>query len=234
MNEFRLDWQRHARTGTTEAVLCDAKTVAQIEAIVAHAQELGQRLLLTRLRPRQWHKLAAPVRDALDYDDVSRTAVVGSLPPQRPGGRVAIVCAGTSDLRVATEAARTLAFAGETATMFVDVGVAGLWRLLEQIEHIRRHRVIVAVAGMEGALFGVLTGLVASAVVAVPTSVGYGVGKGGRVALNAALACCASGLAVVNIDNGFGAAHFALRMLGDARVAEGAVTSAPPALRAAR
>jgi NCAIR mutase (PurE)-related protein len=234
MTEFRLDWQRHARTGTCEAVLCESKSVAQIEAIVAHAQELDQRLLLTRLRPRQLRRLAAPIREALDYDDVSRTAIVGTLPPARHGGRIAVVCAGTSDLRVATESVRTLAFAGETATLFVDVGVAGLWRLMEQLDAIRRHRVIVAVAGMEGALFSVLTGLVASAVVAVPTSVGYGVSAGGRVALEAALACCASGLAVVNIDNGFGAAHFALRMLGDARTAEVAVAPAPTTLRAAK
>jgi NCAIR mutase (PurE)-related protein len=233
MSEFRLDWQRHARTGTSEAVLCDSKTVPQIEAIVAHAQELGQRLLLTRLRPRQWRHLAAPVREALDYDEVSRTAIVGPPPPPRQSGRIAIVCAGTSDLRVATEAARTLAFAGESATMFVDVGVAGLWRLMDKLEDIRRHRVIIAVAGMEGALFSVLTGLVASVVVAVPTSVGYGVSAGGRVALDAALASCASGLVVVNIDNGFGAAHFALRMLGDAHAAAGAVP-VPTALRAAR
>jgi NCAIR mutase (PurE)-related protein len=159
---------------------------------------------------------------------------VGTLPPARHGGRIAVVCAGTSDLRVATESVRTLAFAGETATLFVDVGVAGLWRLMEQLDDIRRHRVIVAVAGMEGALFSVLTGLVASAVVAVPTSVGYGVSAGGRVALEAALACCASGLAVVNIDNGFGAAHFALRMLGDARTAEVAVAPAPTTVRAAK
>jgi NCAIR mutase (PurE)-related protein len=234
MSEFRLDWQRHARTGTTEAVLCEPKTVAQIEAIVEHARELDQRLLLTRLRPRQVRRMAAPLRDALDYDPVSRTAVVGTMPPARHGGRVAIVCAGTSDLRVGTEAARTLAFAGETATLFVDVGVAGLWRLMERLDEIRRHRVIVAVAGMEGALFSVLTGLVSRPVVAVPSSVGYGVSVGGRVALEAALACCASGLAVMNIDNGFGAAHFALRMLGDAQAAEVAPPSAPPALRAAK
>ena len=98
MTEFRLDWQRHARTGTSEAVLCESKTVAQIEAIVAHARELDRRLLLTRLRPRQLRQLAAPVREALDYDDVSRTAIVGTLPPPRQAGRVAIVCAGTSDL----------------------------------------------------------------------------------------------------------------------------------------
>jgi NCAIR mutase (PurE)-related protein len=128
---------------------------------------------------------------------------------------VAIVAGGTSDARVAREASRTLAFEGEEATLVVDVGVAGLWRLMERIDEIRRHRVVIAVAGMEGALFSVLGGLVASPVVAVPTSVGYGVGAGGQTALNAALASCASGLTVVNIDNGFGAAHAALRILGD-------------------
>jgi NCAIR mutase (PurE)-related protein len=96
------------------------------------------------------------------------------------------------------------------------VGVAGLWRLMERIDEIRRHRVVIAVAGMEGALFSVLAGLVPCAVIAVPTSVGYGVAEGGRTALHAALASCASGLAVVNIDNGFGAAHAALRILGEA------------------
>jgi len=122
---------------------------------------LDQRLLLTRLRPRQVRRMAAPLRDALDYDHVSRTAVVGTMPPALHGGRVAIVCAGTSDLRVGTEAAGTLAFGGETATLVVDVGVAGLWRLLERLDEIRRHRVIVAVAGMEGALTSLNGGLVA-------------------------------------------------------------------------
>ena len=115
---------------------------------------------------------------------------------------------------MALEAARTLAFEGEEATLVVDVGVAGLWRLMERIDEIRRHRVVIAIAGMEGALFSVLAGLVQCPVLAVPRSVGYGVGQGGRTALRAALASCASGLVVVNIDNGFGAAHAALRMLG--------------------
>jgi NCAIR mutase (PurE)-related protein len=126
---------------------------------------------------------------------------------------VAIVAGGTSDAAVAREAARTLAFEGEEATLVLDVGVAGLWRLTERLDAIRTHRVIIAVAGMEGAIFSVLTGLVAAPVLAVPVSVGYGVGAGGQVALNAALASCASGLSVLNIDNGFGAAHAALRIL---------------------
>jgi len=213
--EFRLDWQRAERTGTSEAVLCEAKDAAQIDAIVAHAAALDRRLLLTRLGPRKFGRLAASAREALDYDATSRTAILGGVPASRGAGRVAIVAAGTSDLAVACEAGRTLAFSGEAATLIADVGVAGLWRLMERLDDIRRHRVVIAVAGMEGALFSVLAGLVRCPVLAVPTSVGYGVARRGRAALNAALASCASGLAVVNIDNGFGAAHSALRILGE-------------------
>ena len=216
MVEFRLDWERGGRTGTSEAVLCEPKSAAQIDAIVAHATELGRRLLLTRLGARKFGRLSPPARAALDYDADSRTAILGGLSPAPGTGRVVIVCGGTSDLPVAREAARTLEFAGEAATLVADVGVAGLWRLMERIDDIRRHRVVIAVAGMEGALFSVLAGLVPSAVIAVPTSVGYGVAEGGRAALHAALASCASGLLVVNIDNGFGAAHAALRILGEA------------------
>ena len=212
MSDFKLDWDRIARTGTAEAVLCDGKSTPQVDAIVAHAQQLNRRLLLTRLAPERFAALA--VRDALDYDDVSRTAILGALPVPTGPARVAIVSGGTSDVPVALEAARTLAFQGEASTRFVDVGVAGLWRLMEHLDEIRAHRIVIAVAGMEGAIFSVLTGLVASPVIAVPTSVGYGVAAGGQAALYAALASCASGLAVVNIDNGFGAAHVALRMLG--------------------
>ena len=215
MPEFRLDWERAARTGTSEAVLCEPKSATQIDAILAHAAELGQRLLLTRLGPRKFSRLALTARQALDYDAQSRTAIFGGAVVAKFTGRVAIVCGGTSDLAVAREAARTLVFAGETATLLADVGVAGLWRLTERLDEIRRHRVVIAVAGMEGALFSVLAGLVPCAVVAVPVSVGYGVARGGRTALHAALASCASGLAVVNIDNGFGAAHAALRILGN-------------------
>ena len=214
MNDFRLDWERGGRTGTSEAVLCESKSSAQIDAIVAHAVELERRLLFTRLGPVKFRRLSPLSREALDYDPETRTAILGSVPGSRGAGRVAVVCGGTSDLAVAREAIRTLAFAGETGTLFADMGVAGLWRLMERLEEIRRHRVVIAVAGMEGALFSVLAGLVPCATIAVPTSVGYGVARGGRTALNAALASCASGLLVVNIDNGFGAAHAAMRILG--------------------
>jgi hypothetical protein len=216
MNEFRLDWQRVGRTGTSEAVLCEPKSAAQIDAIIVHATELGERLLLTRLGQRKFSRLSTLSRGALDYDAATRTAILGGTPDAKATGRVAIVCGGTSDMAVAREAERTLAFAGEAATLLVDVGVAGLWRLMDRLDDIRRHRVVIAVAGMEGALFSVLAGLVPCAVIAVPTSVGYGVAEGGRTALHAALASCASGLSVVNIDNGFGAAHAALRILGEA------------------
>ena len=214
MTDFRLDWQRSERIGLSEAVLCAPKSAAQIDAIVAHAVELDERLLLTRLGPRKLARLATSSRTLLDYDAVSHTAILGDVPAPRARGRVAIVSGGTSDAPVAREAARTLAFEAEGATLIHDVGVAGLWRLMERIDEIRVHRVVIAVAGMEGALFSVLAGLVPGAVIAVPTSVGYGVGKGGRVALHAALASCASGLLAVNVDNGFGAAHAALRIVG--------------------
>lgn len=214
MVEFKLDWARGTRTGQSEAVLCEPKTAAQIDAIIAHAQAAGRRLLLTRLSLRKFGRLDAAARETLDYDAQSRTAILGGLAVPLHRDRIAIVCGGTSDAPVAVEAARTLAFEGEAATLVVDVGVAGLWRLMDRIDEIRRHRVVIAVAGMEGALFSVLAGLVHCPVLAVPRSVGYGVGRGGRTALRAALASCASGLVVVNIDNGFGAAHAALRMVG--------------------
>ena len=126
---------------------------------------------------------------------------------------IGIVAAGTSDLPVAREAARTLEFSGHRAEIVADVGVAGLWRLTDRLDQLRRCRVLIAVAGMEGALFSVLAGLVPAPVIAVPTSVGYGVATGGKAALFAALASCAPGLVVVNIDNGFGAAVAALKIL---------------------
>ncbi len=125
---------------------------------------------------------------------------------------MAIVMAGTSDLPVGREAARTLAYAGQPYREYTDVGVAGLWRLLERIEDIRSSPVVIVAAGMDAALVSVVGGLVSSAVIALPTSVGYGVAKGGATALHAALASCAPGISVVNIDNGYGAACAALRI----------------------
>lgn len=220
MSDHVFDWARAARTGAPEAILAAGKTDAQLAAIVAEVIAAGRRVLITRLDPAPAAALAARFGAAVTPDPASRTAVVGTGSeagaggPEAPrAGAVCVVAAGTSDLAVAREAVATLAFHGHAATLVADVGVAGLWRLLARIEEIRRARVVIAVAGMEGALFSVLGGLVAAPVVAVPSSVGYGVSAGGQAALSSALSTCAPGVVTVNIDNGFGAAIAALRML---------------------
>lgn len=211
MSGFRLDLERGARTGVAEAVLCEGKSVAQVAAIAGSVLAAGGRMLFTRLRPGMFAALPGDVAAALDYDGLSGTAILGGVPEAAMVG-VGIVTAGTSDLAVAGEAARTLAFHGYAAPVAADCGVAGLWRLTERLDELRAHRVIIAVAGMEAALFSVLAGLVAAPVIAVPTSVGYGVAEGGRLALHAALGSCAPGVVAVNIDNGFGAASAAIKM----------------------
>ncbi|UOM36928.1 nickel pincer cofactor biosynthesis protein LarB [Acuticoccus sp. I52.16.1] len=205
-----MDWDREARTGLPEAVFCAGKTPAQIDAILAEARAAGRRVLLTRLDPARRDALAA--KEGLDYDAASATAILGGPAPARPG-RIAIVTGGLADLPAATEALRTLAFCGFAGELVADVGVAGLWRLLERIDAIREVDVVIAVAGMEGAIFSVLAGLVTAPIIALPVSFGSGVSAGGRLALDAALGSCAPGLVAVNIDNGFGAAQAAIRML---------------------
>ena len=195
-----------------EAILCEGKSAAQLEAVIASAHRAGRRLLFTRLGQAEYAALSEASAKFLDYELLSATAVLGAVADVVRSG-VGIVAAGTSDLPVAREAARTLAFCGHDAPVIADVGVAGLWRLMDRIEEIRRFRVLIGVAGMEGALFSVLAGLVTAPVIAVPTSVGYGVAAGGVTALHAALASCSPGLVVVNIDNGFGAAAAAIKML---------------------
>ncbi|MGF6483716.1 nickel pincer cofactor biosynthesis protein LarB [Paraburkholderia sp. JPY419] len=212
-DEVTFDWARSERTGLDEAVLASGKSVAQITAIVEQAQARHSRLFVTRLSRDQYDSLSSAIRAALDYCDVSCTARLGAAPSFARAPRVAIVAAGTSDVPVAREARRTLAYYGEDTAWFADVGVAGLWRLTSRIDAIRQHGLIIAVAGMDAALPTVLAGLVRSAIIAVPTSVGYGVAAGGHAALNAILASCSPGISTVNIDNGFGAACAAMRIL---------------------
>ena len=208
------DDARPARIGFDETVYCAGKSARQLDAILARSIESNRPLLLTRLDAGSFDALAPAHRSALDYDPVSRTAVLPQGKESVPGpARVAVVTAGTSDVPVAKEAVRTLAYYGESALEVYDVGVAGLWRLLDRLEEIREMPVVIAVAGMEASLPSVVGGQVPGLVVAVPTSNGYGVSAGGRVALDASLSSCAPGLAVVNIDNGYGAACVALRAL---------------------
>ncbi len=223
-DEFVPDIDRAGRIGLEEAVFAAGKSPAQLDAILADAIERGMAsLLLTRLDGDKFAALAPRHRDRLDYCSASRTAVFGVARPSTGSRHVAVVCAGTSDVPVAREALRTLAYAGETATLIADVGVAGLWRLTRRLDEIRSHPILILAAGMDAALPSVLGGLVGGAIIAVPTSVGYGVAAGGRAALDALLSSCAPGLTVVNIDNGYGAACAALRLLNAAdRLAQAA------------
>jgi hypothetical protein len=211
--EFKVDFERGARIGLDEALFCESKTVDQISAIVDAVKAKTGRLLLTRLDESKYETLLARLGGQLEFDPLSRTAILGQPHQALRTAPVAIVMAGTSDLPVGREAARTLAFAGQPYREYTDIGVAGLWRLLERIEEIRSSPVVIVAAGMDAALVSVIGGLVSGAVIALPTSVGYGVAQGGAPALHAALASCAPGIAVVNIDNGYGAACATLRIL---------------------
>jgi NCAIR mutase (PurE)-related protein len=216
MSDIVFDFGRAERIGLDEAVFCQMKSPAQIDAILDGALKRSAGLLLTRLDADKVTILSPAHREQIDYCKISQTAFFGPLRPVTSRGAVAIVAAGTSDASVAREAARTLRHAGIEASLIVDVGVAGLWRLTERLDDIRRHPVVIAVAGMDAALASVLGGLVSSAMICVPTSVGYGAAEGGRTALNAMLVSCAPGITVCNIDNGYGAACAALRILASA------------------
>jgi pyridinium-3,5-biscarboxylic acid mononucleotide synthase len=213
MADHKFDFERRARIGLDEAVLCAGKSVKQIAAIIATLEARLPGVLLTRLEPAAFADLPAQQRATLDYDLTSRTGIFGRSHEMATAPPVAIVMAGTSDAPAAYEAARTLAFNGQPHRIFADVGVAGIWRLFERIEEIREAPVVIAVAGMDAALISVVGGLVAGAVIGLPTSVGYGVGANGATALGAGLASCAPGVVMVNIDNGYGAACAALRIM---------------------
>ena len=216
----RVDNDRASRTGVSEVIYGAGKTADQIAGIVRAMRGAGQRrVLVTRLDAEKAEAVQRSLAGEdgagatsagraieLAYDDVSRLGVVGGNAPVDGTGTVLVMCAGTSDLPVAEEAARTAEFLGNQVQRLYDVGVAGIHRLLSHEGDIRRARVIVAVAGMEGALPSVVAGLAPCPVIAVPTSVGYGASFGGVTALLAMLNSCASGVSVVNIDNGFGAA----------------------------
>ena len=208
-----LDLERRARIGIEEAVLCAGKTPEQLADILVRAEEAERSLLLTRLDAAQRDALPAALAERIDYEALSRTGVFGVVAAPEGEARVAIVSAGTSDQPVCREAARTLAYHGHSATEIGDVGVAGLWRLMDRIDEIRTYPVVIVVAGMDAALPSVVGGLVPGMVIAVPTSTGYGIASGGTTAMAAMLASCAPGVVVVNIDNGYGATCAALRVL---------------------
>lgn len=206
-----LDPGRLARQGFPEIVYCQSKTAGQVADNLRALAEANGRAFGTRLQADKAAEVLSALPDAR-YDALSRTISLGVMPPANARA-VAVITAGTSDLSVSEEAAATLVFLGHPVKRVHDIGVAGIHRLHERIDEIRSAAVVIVVAGMEGALPSVVGGLVSAPVIAVPTSVGYGAAFEGLAALLGMLNSCASGLAVVNIDNGFGAAMAAHRIL---------------------
>lgn len=208
----KVDHHRALRRGFPEAVFGAGKSPEQVAIIVEAIAARGQNALVTRATP-DMHRATAERLPQARWHEAARCLTVAVTPVAPLPGRVALVCAGTSDVAVAEEAAVTAGFLGAEVDRVFDVGVAGLHRLLDRVELLRSARVVVVVAGMEGALPSVVAGLVAAPVIAVPTSVGYGASFQGLAALLAMLNSCASGVGVVNIDNGFGAGHLACAIL---------------------
>lgn len=208
-----FDHARLARTGLPEAVFCQGKPLAAIRDLLGRfGRGCGQPVLFTRLEPAVFAAMPPEITAGYDYHELSRTAW-GQCLPARPGGKVAIISAGTADGPVTWEAARTLAYLGIAHDVYEDCGVAGLWRLVSRLEAINAANAVIVVAGLDAALASVLGGLCPLPIFAVPSSVGYGIANGGQTALQSMLASCAPGVAVLNIDNGYGAACAAARVI---------------------
>jgi NCAIR mutase (PurE)-related protein len=203
----KVDHHRELREGFPEVVLGTGKTPEQVAVITERLAARSGRVLVTRVTPEQFAAVAAQTPDAVYHRDARVITVERSERPRIPG--VMVLCAGTADQPVSEEAALTAEMMGNAVERHYDVGVAGIHRLLDRVELLRRARALVVVAGMEGALPSVVAGLVSTPVIAVPTSVGYGASFGGLAALLGMLNSCAAGVAVVNIDNGFGAGYLA-------------------------
>lgn len=204
----RVDHDRLDRNGAAEVIFGQGKSIDQLIDIMRSLHKRGQDILVTRLPVEKADALRDSFPSAV-YTPLARTLVLQETAPPTPDSFVCVVCAGTTDLPVAEEARITAEFYGNRVLSVYDAGVAGLHRLIAELGPLRQARAIVAVAGMEGALPSVVAGLVKAPVIAVPTSVGYGASFGGIAALLAMLNSCASGLSVVNIDNGFGAGYLA-------------------------
>ena len=201
-----LDLHRGIRNGAGEVVYGEGKSAEQIIGIIKKLRECGQKsVLISRLSAEKAAKVSQVTE--IKYFKTARTAVAGEMKKPDGNGKIVIACAGTSDLPVAEEARITAEFLGNETVLLCNVGVAGLHRLLSKLDVLMSARVVVSIAGMEGALASVIGGLAECPVIAVPTSVGYGASYGGISALLAMLNSCASGVSVVNIDNGFGAAY---------------------------
>lgn len=202
----KIDHHRSIRQGYPEVIYGESKTPEQIEQITQKLLEKGNNILVTRANEEAYQAVLRIAPEAR-YNKIGRTITIQKEAMPRPASYIAIIAAGTSDLYVVEEAYETASILGNEVRKIVDVGVAGIHRLFAHLEEIQKAKVIIVIAGMEGALASVIGGLVDKPVIAVPTSVGYGASFGGVAALLSMLNSCASGVSVVNIDNGFGAAY---------------------------
>ena len=209
---INIDFDRKNRTGFPEVIYGASKTADSLLYILNQYEKRGQNALVTKLQKEKADQLLKSFPKAL-YDIVSGCFMLSLKEEQFKTGDIAIVSAGTSDLFVVNEIYYTLAFLNHKAAKIGDVGVAGIHRLMDRLEDLRSYKVLIVVAGFEGALPTVIAGLLPQPVIAVPASVGYGVSAGGNTALNSMLSSCANGVTVVNIDNGYGAAMAAFRIL---------------------
>ena len=208
MGFAKLDHHRHLRTGMPEVIFASVKTTPQVKEIFAHMAKAGGNVLATRVTQEMVAAIQA-IEPRAEYHETARAITLAQAPTVPGKGTVGVVCAGTSDLPIAEEAAVTARLMGNTVELIADVGVAGIHRLLAQKNSLQSARVLIVCAGMEGALPTVVGGLVNAPVIAVPTSVGYGASLGGVAALLGMLNTCTPNVCVVNIDNGFGAACIA-------------------------
>ncbi len=232
LGEARIDHHRALRCGFPEVVFAEGKTTAQVESIVERLIAAGGNLLVTRVHSDLGARLVARFPGCTYHDAARLVTLRQQQPTPRPVGYIAVVSAGTSDVPVAEEARITAELMDQPVRVIHDAGVAGLHRLLAETDVIQQANVIVAVAGMEGALPSVVGGLVQCPVIAVPTSVGYGANFGGISALLAMLNSCAAGISVVNIDNGFGAGYQAAlinRLASQSSNPDATRASKPPA-----
>lgn len=204
----KIDHHRGIRNGYPEVIYCEGKSIEHIKGIVATMMERGNNILATRAK-KEVYEAVKEVTDDVEYHEEARIIIVKNEEIEKTKSKILVVTGGTSDIPVAEEAALTAEVMGNTVERLYDVGVAGIHRLLSQRDKFEEANIIITVAGMEGALASVVGGLVDKPVIAVPTSVGYGAHFEGLATLLAMLNSCASGIGVVNIDNGFGAGYLA-------------------------
>ena len=212
MDEYNLDMDRENRLGFPEVVYGETKSAGLLKSILGEYQEQGKNALASRLQPEKGKELLAVFPDAF-FDELSGSFLLQKNELDESAAQIGIICAGSSDLFAVNEALYTLNLLNEPAVCINDVGVAGIHRLLNRLEEIKKFKVLIVVAGFEGALPSVVGGLLKQPIIAVPTSIGYGVAEGGQSALHAMLSSCANGLTVTNIDNGYGAAMAAYRII---------------------